>query len=58
MDEHETFWMMMCVCYLIGGMTIGWLITTVRQKNLLKKNRTGTGRWDYKSNRKDEDTFK
>ena len=57
MEDQELFWMFMCVCYLIGGITIGWWLTRIYQKTQNKKTRTGTGRWDvWKPG--DEDTFK
>jgi len=46
MEDQEFFWMIMCVCYLIGGITLGWWFTKVYQKMQNKKTKTGTGRWD------------
>jgi glycerol-3-phosphate acyltransferase PlsY len=54
---NDYFWLMMCMFYLIGGMTLGWWFTKAYQKTRDKKTRTGTGRWDvWKPG--DEDTFK
>ena len=39
----EWFWHFMCMCYLVGGTTIGYYYHAWRNR----KKRTGTGRWDY-----------
>ena len=39
----EEFWTFICICYLVGGLTIGWMANAWRNRN----SRTGTGRWDY-----------
>ena len=41
---NEWFWHFMCLCYFVGGTTIGYYYG--QWKN--RKKRTGTGRWDYK----------
>ncbi len=40
----EWFWHFMCACYFVGGCTIGYYFNEWRNR----KQRTGTGRWDYK----------
>jgi len=42
--SDELFWSFMCMCYLVGGITIGYYFG--QWKN--RKKKTGTGRWDYK----------
>ena len=39
----EWFWHFMCMCYLVGGTTIGYYYHAWRNR----KTKTGTGRWDY-----------
>ena len=41
--NDELFWTIMCLCYLVGGITIGYYFGKWRNG----KKRTGTGRWDY-----------
>ena len=41
--SDELFWSFMCMCYLVGGLTIGYYFA--QWKN--RKKKTGTGRWDY-----------
>ena len=45
MTDFPFFWTMMCVCYFVGGLTIGWWFTKYFSK---KPKRSGTGRWDYR----------
>ena len=37
------------MCYLVGGITIGWLAN--EWKNRKKPKRSGTVRWDYRNKR-------
>ena len=46
--EDIFFLWLMCGCYLLGGVTIGYYFKAWRNS---KSKRTGTGRWDW-SNRK------
>jgi len=48
MTEFPYFWEAMCLCYFVGGLTIGWAYTKWRGD---KPKRTGMGRWDW-SNKK------
>ena len=41
--NDELFWHFMCLCYFVGGTTIGYYYHAWRNR----KKRTGTGRWDY-----------
>ena len=42
MDDSLFLWIM-CGCYLLGGITIGYYFKSWRCKG----KRTGTGRWDW-----------
>ena len=46
MTEFNYFWELMCACYLIGGIGIGWFGNEWYRKR--KGDKSGTGRWDYK----------
>ena len=46
---EDLFWPFLCMCYLVGGITIGWLAN--EWKNRRKPKRSGTGRWDYRNRR-------
>jgi len=52
MADFSYFWEIMCMCYFVGGLTIGWWITRWRDRNRNKK--IGTGRWDYKDRHLDD----
>ena len=43
--NDDLFWTIMCLCYFVGGTTIGYYIS--KWRNRTKKS--GTGRWDYKA---------
>ena len=45
MVDDTPFWTILCICYFVGGLTIGYLFSQWR--NGKKGKRTGTGRWDY-----------
>ena len=45
--EDSLFLWVLCGCYLLGGMTIGWF-GGIWYRNRNKGTRTGTGRWDYR----------
>jgi len=45
----EWFWYMMCLCYFVGGTTIGWWWN--ERKHRKRSHRTGTGRWDWSNRR-------
>ena len=42
MDDSLFLWIM-CGCYLLGGITVGYYFKAWRSKG----KRTGTGRWDW-----------
>ena len=44
--EDSLFIWILCGCYLLGGMTIGWF-GGIWWRNR-KPKKTGMGRWDYK----------
>ena len=46
MNEDILLWFL-CGCYLVGGLTIGYLFREWKAKRS-KGVRTGVGRWDYK----------
>ena len=46
MTDYNYFWEIMCMLYFVGGLGIGWLISSYRYSK--KKGKSGTGRWDYK----------
>jgi len=48
MDDSLFLWVM-CGCYLLGGITIGYYFKAWRNS---KSKRTGTGRWDWSNKRK------
>ena len=40
--NDSLFWTIMCGCYLVGGLTIGYYFSLWHNR----KKKTGTGRWD------------
>ena len=51
---NEWFWNIMCLCYFVGGCTIGWWFSEWRRK---RPKKTGVGRWDWsnRSFKRDDD---
>ena len=55
MAEDDFFWTFMCLCYFVGGVTIGYYIS----QWLNRRKKTGTGRWDYSNKTyKGDDRYK
>ena len=44
----DLFLWFLCGCYLLGGLTIGYYFKAWRNR----KKRTGTGRWDWRDERR------
>ena len=51
MVDFNYFWEIMCMCYFLGGLTIGYYFKLWRDG---KKKKIGTGRWDYKDRHLDD----
>ena len=45
--EDSLFLWVICGCYLLGGMTIGWF-GGIWYRNRKRGDKSGLGRWDYK----------
>jgi hypothetical protein len=57
MAEDDLFWAIMCLCYFVGGLTIGWWFNEWKHRKNPK--RSGTGRWDYSNKTyKGDDRYK
>ena len=54
MEEDLYLWFL-CGCYLLGGLTIGWVCGIWYRDR--KHGKTGTGRWDYKDRHLGDGTF-
>ena len=53
---EDLFWTLICMCYMVGGITIGYYLNS--WLNRKKNNRSGTGRWDYKDRHLGDDKYK
>jgi hypothetical protein len=45
--EDGLFTWLLCGCYLLGGITIGYYYCLWKNR----KNKVGTGRWDYRGSK-------
>jgi|TARA_Y100001949_G_scaffold123648_1_gene105431 hypothetical protein len=45
--DDGLFWHIMCMCYLVGGITIGYYFNSWKNR----KSKSGTGRWDMERRR-------
>ncbi len=43
-EDSGIFWHFISMCYLVGGITIGYYLNSVLRNR--KNKRSGTGRWD------------
>jgi hypothetical protein len=53
---EQYFLEILCACYLVGGITIGYYFKSWRDRK--ENSKTGTGRWDYKDRHLGDGKFK